>query len=252
MNSSSVSGKNWILKKFDENDISYFKENFYLDEITSKLLAVRNLDKNEIQNYLNPTIKNILPNPDVLKDMSKTVERTYQAILKKEKIGIFGDYDVDGATSTALLGQFFQKINHNFEIYIPDRRTEGYGPTINGFKNLIDKKVNLIFTVDCGTMSYEPIEYAQNKNIDVLIFDHHQSEFRLPACHPVMPARRLHFWMAPAHGDWLMKPGPAHRHWRGEAGCWLPGDPGNASPRCCCGKCGPPVRSANPSARTWL
>ncbi len=191
MNSSSVSGKNWILKKFDENDISYFKENFYLDEITSKLLAVRNLDKNEIQNYLNPTIKNILPNPDVLKDMSKTVERTYQAILKKEKIGIFGDYDVDGATSTALLGQFFQKINHNFEIYIPDRRTEGYGPTINGFKNLIDKKVNLIFTVDCGTMSYEPIEYAQNKNIDVLIFDHHQSETSLPKAHSIINPNRF-------------------------------------------------------------
>ena len=191
MNSDSVSGKKWILKKFDENDINFFKDNYFLDEITSKLLAVRKIDKNEIQDYLNPTIRNILPNPLILKDMAKTVKRTYQAIINKEKIGIFGDYDVDGATSTALLGRFFKKINHNFEVYIPDRRNEGYGPSVNGFKNLIDKEVNLIFTVDCGTMSHNPIEYAQKKNIDILILDHHQSEALLPKAYSIINPNRF-------------------------------------------------------------
>ena len=140
-------------KKFNEEDISYLKDNYFLDDITSRLLAIRKIKKDEIQNYLNPSIKNILPNPLILKDMDLTVKRSVNAICKKEKIGIFGDYDVDGATSTALLGQYFKKINQDFEIYIPDRKTEGYGPSKKGFQTLIEKNVKLIFTVDCGTMA---------------------------------------------------------------------------------------------------
>ena len=107
MSSLSVSGKNWILKKFNHEDISFIKENFYLDEITSKLLSIRRIKKDEIKSFLNPSIKNFLPNPNILKDMEKSTLRTNKAIIEKEKIGIFGDYDVDGATSTALLGNYF-------------------------------------------------------------------------------------------------------------------------------------------------
>ena len=99
MSSLSVSGKNWILKKFNHEDISFIKENFYLDEITSKLLSIRRIKKDEIKSFLNPSIKNFLPNPNILKDMEKSTLRTNKAIIEKEKIGIFGDYDVDGATS---------------------------------------------------------------------------------------------------------------------------------------------------------
>ena len=134
MNSLSVSGKNWILKKFNQKDISYYKENFFLDEITAKLLSIRNIKKEDIKNFLSPSIKNFLPNPNILLDMDKTTLRTIKAIDNKEKIGIFGDYDVDGATSTALLGKYFDQLNVPYEIYIPDRKTEGYGPSINGFK----------------------------------------------------------------------------------------------------------------------
>ena len=191
MNNISVSGKKWSLKKFNEEDVIFFKENFFLDHIISKLLSIRGVPREEVELFLNPSLKNILPNPEILKDMNKATNKVFDNISKKKKLGIFGDYDVDGATSTALLGQFFQSINHNFEIYIPDRRTEGYGPSINGFKKLIDKKVNLIFTVDCGTMSYEPIEFAQKKNIDVLIFDHHQSETSLPKAHSIINPNRF-------------------------------------------------------------
>ena len=163
MNSVSVTGKNWILKEFNEKDLVYLKDNHFLDETVSKLIAIRKIKKEEIQNFLNPTIKNILPNPLILKDMAIAVKRTIKAIANKEKVGVFGDYDVDGATSTALLGRYFKMINLNFDIYIPDRKSEGYGPTESGFQNLIDKGVNLIFTVDCGTMAFKPIEFSQKK-----------------------------------------------------------------------------------------
>ena len=130
MNTVSLSGKNWILKKYNDEDIKFIKENFFLDEITSKLLSIRNIKKDEINSYLNPSIKNLLPNPNNLIDMEKSTQRLFKAIVNNEKIGIFGDYDVDGATSTALLGNFFSEINLDYEIYIPDRKKEGYGPSI--------------------------------------------------------------------------------------------------------------------------
>ena len=105
MNSLSVSGKNWVLKKYNQEEALFIKENFYLDEITAKLLTIRNIKKKDINSFLNPLIKNFLPNPNILKDMEKSSLRTIKAIKNKEKIGIFGDYDVDGATSTDLLGK---------------------------------------------------------------------------------------------------------------------------------------------------
>ena len=98
-------------KKYNNNDVQYFKENFSLDEITSKLLSIRKIKRDEIENFLNPSIKNFLPNPDILNDMKKSTERTIKAIKNKEKIAIFGDYDVDGASATALLEIFSLSLN---------------------------------------------------------------------------------------------------------------------------------------------
>lgn len=122
--------------------------------------------------------------------MDVAINRIYHSIIKKESIGIFGDYDVDGATSTALLLRYFLSINQKIHIYIPDRKKEGYGPTIKGFENLINLEVKLIITVDCGTMSFEPIKISQDRDIDVIVLDHHQSDFKLPkACALVNPNR---------------------------------------------------------------
>ena len=151
MNILSVSGKNWVLKKYNQEEISYLKENFSLDEITSKLLSIRKIKKEDINSFLNPSIKNFLPNPNNLIDMEKSTIRTFEAIKNNEKIGIFGDYDVDGATSTAILGKYFSELKLSYEIYIPDRKKEGYGPSIKGFQELLKKGVKIIFTVDCGT-----------------------------------------------------------------------------------------------------
>ena len=191
MNKLSISGRNWVLKKYNEEDLYFIKNNFYLDEITSKLLSIRKINKEEINSFLNPSIKNFLPNPNSLVDMEKSTKRVFSAILKKDKIGIFGDYDVDGASSTALLGNYFDKLNLDYEIYIPDRKTEGYGPTIKSFNELIEKKVKLIFTVDCGTLSFDAIDYAEKNNIDVIVLDHHQSEVSLPKAFSIVNPNRF-------------------------------------------------------------
>ena len=191
MNEFSLSGKNWIYKKFDPSYIEYLKENFLLDEITAKLLSIRNIKKESIKSFLDPSIKNLIPNPNTLKDMEKTTFRILKAINDNGRIGIFGDYDVDGASSTALIGNYFRNIKQDFEIYIPDRKSEGYGPSIKGFQKLIDKKVDLIITVDCGTMSYDAIEYANKNNVDVIVLDHHQSEIKLPEAYSIINPNRL-------------------------------------------------------------
>ena len=191
MNTLSINGKNWILKRYNQEEITYLKENYSLDEITSKLLSIRKIKKEDINSFLNPSIKNFLPNPNILIDMKKTTLRAISSINNNDKIGIFGDYDVDGATSTALLGKFFSELKLQYEIYIPDRKKEGYGPSIKSFKELIEKGAKIIFTVDCGTLSFEAINYAKKNKVDVIVLDHHQSEINLPKAFSVVNPNRL-------------------------------------------------------------
>ena len=191
MNELSVSGKNWISKEFNSEDINFYKTNYFLDEIVAKLLSIRKIKKEEVKLFLDPSIKNILPNPYILKDMDKAIERTVNAIINNEKIGIFGDYDVDGATSTAILGKYFALLNISFEIYIPDRKKEGFGPNEKAFSEFINLGVNLIFTVDCGTLSFGPMNFAKKNKVDVIILDHHQSEIKLPAAHSIVNPNRF-------------------------------------------------------------
>ena len=144
-----------------------------------------------MQGFLNPLIKNFLPNPETLIDMKKSSLRTIKAIKNKEKIGIFGDYDVDGASASALLGNFFSSIDLQYEIYIPDRKKEGYGPTKKAFEQLKKRGVKIIFTVDCGTLSFDAIEYANQNKIDVIVLDHHQSTLNLPKAFSIINPNRF-------------------------------------------------------------
>ncbi len=190
MTFTSISGKKWIFKKFDNNDIKNYTENYSLSEIVAKLLSIRKKNIANIDLFLKPTIKDNMPNPFKLKDMSNAVDRTYNALLNDEVIGIFGDYDVDGATSTALLSRYFLSIKRKIQIYIPDRKKEGYGPSVYGFNNLIERGVKIIYTVDCGTLSFTPVSIAQKNKIDVIVLDHHQSDIKIPeACAVINPNR---------------------------------------------------------------
>ena len=171
-------------------DIANITEKYFLSEIVAKLISIRKKNIKDLDLFLDPKIKNLLPNPYRLKDMENAVNRTFQSIINNEIIGIFGDYDVEGATSTALLAKYFIAIKHKNKTYIPDRQKEGYGPSINGFKSLIEKNCKIIFTVDCGTLSYEPIEFAQKLNTDVIVLDHHQSDVKLPNAFAIINPNR--------------------------------------------------------------
>ena len=116
MNFISVTGKNWILNKFNHSDISFLKDNFFLDEIIAKLLLIRKIRRDEIKDFLNPSIKNVLPNPENILDMEKSTLRTIKSINQNDVVGIFGDYDVDGASSTALMGRYLFPFHFPFLI----------------------------------------------------------------------------------------------------------------------------------------
>ena len=191
MITESVTGKNWIYKEFDNNKVLKICEKFSIKEIVSRLLVIRNIEINDVNLFLEPSIKNSLPDPNTLKDMEKSVDIITRAIAEKKKIGIFGDYDVDGASATALLKKYFKSINHPCITYIPDRQKDGYGPTIKTFEHIINKKADLIITVDCGTSSFDAIKFAKNKNIKTIILDHHQANINLPVADAIINPNRL-------------------------------------------------------------
>ncbi len=173
--------KIWKLKDKVGDD---FKEKFpEIHPIITQLLYSRGIDSQEkVNEFLYPDYSKDLHDPYLFKDMKKAVTRIWQAIEKKEKVLVYGDYDADGVCSTALLVDFFKMLNFDVEIYIPHRETEGYGLNIDSIDSFIAQKVDLIITVDCGSTNVEEIKKAQTSGIDVIITDHHQvGDHELPA-----------------------------------------------------------------------
>ena len=191
MSNHSVQGKEWVLKDFDKNLAEYISKEYDLDFLTSRLLANRNINQKNIENFLNPKIKNFLPNPYNFKDMGKGLETISRHIKNKNKICIFGDYDVDGATSSGIMSKYLEQLNIDHFVFIPDRQKDGYGPSVKTFTNIINKNVNLIITLDCGTTSFEAIEYARSKNIDVVVIDHHKSQETFPSANAIINPNRI-------------------------------------------------------------
>ena len=188
----SVSGASWIApKKAKENLKDLFKQEFDLTEAMSELLVNRNFNIEELSNFFDPKIKNLMPDPLVLKDMDKTINRLLKAILDKETIGIFGDYDVDGACSSAIIYSYLIKLGCKVEVHIPDRFTEGYGPNTQALMKLKEKGCNLIITVDCGITAFEPLKKASEENIDIIIIDHHITEPNLPEAYSIINPNRF-------------------------------------------------------------
>ena len=191
MSNHSVQGKEWVLKDFDKNLAEYISKEYDLDFLTSRLLVNRNINQKNIENFLNPKIKNFLPNPYNFKDMGKGLETISRHIKNKNKICIFGDYDVDGATSSGIMSKYLEQLNIDHFVFIPDRQKDGYGPSVKTFTNIINKNVNLIIALDCGTTSFEAIEYARSKNIDVVVIDHHKSQEIFPAANAIINPNRI-------------------------------------------------------------
>lgn len=162
-----------------------------ISELLAGILAGRGVALDAVPQFLNPTLRDHLPDPFHLKDMDKAVARIAKAIADKEPIAVFGDYDVDGATSTALLYHYLGALGVRIRPYIPDRMKEGYGPTIPAFKQLIDEGAKLIITVDCGTLAHEPIAYAASRGADVVVLDHHLSSGELPMAQALVNPNRF-------------------------------------------------------------
>lgn len=161
-----------------------------LPEILGRILAGRNVAPDEVERYLDPSIKSLMPDPNTLRDMERAAERLALAIERQERIAIFGDYDVDGACSSALLARFLAHHGVPARIYIPDRLFEGYGPNVPAIEGLVADGARLIVTVDCGTTSFEPLAAARRLGADVLVIDHHQADDRLPDAVVVNPNRQ--------------------------------------------------------------
>ena len=149
-------------------------------ELLARVLAGRGVEADEAESYLDPTIKNLMPDPSLLTDMAAASARLADAVVRGEKVAIFGDYDVDGATSAALLTRYLRQCGLDPVVHIPDRIFEGYGPNVGAIKSFAEKDVTLLVTVDCGTTSNVTLREAGPLGMDVVILDHHQADVELP------------------------------------------------------------------------
>ncbi len=162
-----------------------------LPELLARIIAGRNVDVDAVEAFLDPAVKRSMPDPNVLTAIPEAAGRIADAITRGETVAIFGDYDVDGATSAALLARFLRHAGIEPLIYIPDRLFEGYGPNVEAIRSLAARGATLIVTVDCGTTSVEPLTQAATLGVDVVVIDHHQADETLPpAVAIVNPNRR--------------------------------------------------------------
>ena len=151
-----------------------------LPEVLARILACRGVALDGVQNYLDPSIRNLMPNPSTLTGMNDAAARMADAVERREKLAIFGDYDVDGATSTALLVRVLRAAGLDPLFHIPDRLFEGYGPNIEAVRKLAERGATLLVTVDCGSTSHEALAEANRLGMDVIVIDHHQAPDDLP------------------------------------------------------------------------
>ncbi|QYA14638.1 MULTISPECIES: single-stranded-DNA-specific exonuclease RecJ [unclassified Rhizobium] len=188
----SVSGNRWVsrLDQAGQNRALAIAQTHGLPELIARVLAGRGVGQDEAMAFLDPTIRGLMPDPHLLTDCEKAAQRLLHAIRKGETVAIFGDYDVDGAASSALLYRFLTHFGVPASIYIPDRIFEGYGPNPTAINQLIDNGATLIVTVDCGSTSFESLEAARARNIDVVVIDHHQVAHELPHCHALVNPNR--------------------------------------------------------------
>ena len=186
----SLSGLAWELRPADDRNSLAMAQKYGLPEIVARALAARNVTLETVEAFLNPTLKNNLPSPFSLKDMDKAARRMAASILAGESIGLMGDYDVDGATSTALLKMFLEYCAIKTYCFIPDRE-DGYGPNINKMKEFHQKGCKLVATLDCGMTAFDPIAYGTFLGLDIIVLDHHDPEKTLPDAYAVVNPKRL-------------------------------------------------------------
>jgi len=186
---NSLTGKRWFGREADSRQALAIAQRLNLPEIAGRVLAARGVGLDDAGAFLNPTLKDQLPDPSSLKAMDEACTRLARAVMEGEVVGIFGDYDVDGATSAALLTRFFRAVGGKSIYYIPDRIKEGYGPNAPALLKLKDEGAAVVVTVDCGTAAFEPLKAATEAGLDVIVVDHHTAEAGLPPGTIINPNR---------------------------------------------------------------
>jgi single-stranded-DNA-specific exonuclease len=179
----SLSGQPWRWRRNGGDDLQR--------DLVDQLLLARGIDEADLARHRSPTIRDFLPDPSAFADMDKAAVRLADGVEAGETITIFGDYDVDGATSAALLTILLRRLGLEPMIYIPDRLMEGYGPSGAALVELKRRGASLAVTVDCGAQAFEALEEAANAGLDVIVCDHHQCATRLPMAHSVINPNRL-------------------------------------------------------------
>ncbi|PPR18644.1 MAG: hypothetical protein CFH43_00442, partial [Proteobacteria bacterium] len=187
----SITGKLWQLKNNDTRLGLNLSQKLGVSPIVGHILSSRGFTETDMAlTFLTPKLSD-LPDPNHLLGMEDAVHRLIEAIEKGEKIAIFGDYDVDGGCATALLVRYFRSIGLEALLYIPDRMTEGYGPNNQAMDTLKSMGADVVITVDCGSVAFEPMAYAKSIGLDVIITDHHQTVPELPECVALVNPNRV-------------------------------------------------------------
>ncbi len=171
---ATASRRRWQLRAADDRETLTIAQKNGVNPLLARVLASRGITHETVDAYLSPSLRSEMPDPLILKDMDRAAARLSKAIREGEKVGVFGDYDVDGTTAAAIFKTYFDWLSMPLSVYLPDRISEGYGPSIEAFRSLKDDGVKLIVTVDCGAAAHEPIEQAVSEGLDIVIIDHHQ------------------------------------------------------------------------------
>ncbi|HVY51028.1 MAG TPA: single-stranded-DNA-specific exonuclease RecJ [Devosia sp.] len=189
---SSLTGRAWVDRLDDQQAriAQAIVQRTGVSEILARIMAARGVAIEQADEYLNPTIRGLMPDPSEMAGMDRLAGRLVRAITDNEKIALFGDYDVDGACSCALMSRYLRHFGLDPQVYIPDRIFEGYGPSIAAVDRLIEAGAHLIVTLDCGTVSDAPIAHARARGVDVLVIDHHLSDRELPPANALVNPNR--------------------------------------------------------------
>jgi single-stranded-DNA-specific exonuclease len=188
---SSFTGRRWLARAYDERVALTLAQRHGLPDIIARSLSARGIALDEASGFLEPRLRDLLPDPSRFKDMDKAALRFVRAVQDSESIAVYGDYDVDGATSSALLLRFAESLGVTLRLYVPDRLREGYGPNSAAMRQLAEEGVKLVICVDCGTTAHEPLAVAQDAGMEVIILDHHASEPVLPPAIAVVNPNRM-------------------------------------------------------------
>jgi len=187
----SFCGRRWIAREYDERAALALAQRYTLPDLIARSLSARAVTLEGAAGFLDPKLRDLLPDPSRFKDMDQAAARMAAALQNNEKIAVFGDYDVDGATSAALLIRFTRACGVELRLYVPDRIKEGYGPNAAAMRALAEEGIKLVVTVDCGATAHEALAAAKEAGLDVIVLDHHASEAALPPAHAIVNPNRL-------------------------------------------------------------